>query len=340
MSEYKTYLLGENDIDFWNEYVDRSANGTIYHRYEWLKIAEDHTGMRFLPVAVNKGNALVCLIPLFHQKKYGFRIVLSPPNACAIPHLGPVFIIPSTNRYNYEKTYIEIFDVVIRFVEQKLGFDYIRIIHNPDIVDLRPYIWKKFSIKPNYTYIFDLSKSSEEIFDNFHKTTKTAIRRAQKYSSIFLSNDQKYIIDILSMVNKRYKEQNRIFKITENYINQLLDSTLSGNIEATAIVHNGSIIAGSIDLVDKVNMYGWIGSVKREENISGAGEYLLWININEYQKRGYLTYDIVGANTKHLYNHKAKYGARLVQYFVVSKSSGKGKMALELMKLFGKANND
>lgn len=340
MSEYRTYLLNENEIDIWDEYVDKSENGTIFHKYEWLKIAEEHTGMRLFPVAVYKGNSLVCLFPLFYQKRYGYRIILSPPNGCAIPHLGPVLIISASNRYNYEKTYIDIIDEILLFAEQKVGFDYVRIINTPELFDMRPYIWKKYKVKPNYTYIFDLKITSDEIFYSFHSSTKNAIRKTQKNTEISISYDRKYLYDTLSMVRIRYSDQNRKFKISDRYIEKLLNGAFTGNIESTTIMLNGNILAGTIDLSDGKNVYGWIGSVKRNGNISGGGEFLLWEKIKEYQNRGYTSYDIVGANTRHLCNHKAKYGARLVPYFVIDNSSGKGKIGLELMKLTGKANYD
>lgn len=340
MSEYKSYILSENEIDVWDEFVDKSPYGTIFHKYEWLKIAEEHAGMKFLPVAVNKGNTVVSLLPLFIKNKYGFRLLLSPPNSCAIPHLGPVFNIPATNRYVYEKTYINIIDAIIEFVEVKLGFDYIRIIHTPQIFDIRPYLWEKYNVNPNFTYILNLKNKNEEIYKKFYTSIRNNIKNAKKNRDILISHCMEHSYDTLSLVKERYSEQNRSFKVSENYIKNLMNSSFAQNIESVSLIHNGNLIAGTIDLMDRNHICSWLGTVNRKMNITGAGELLLWETLKEYRNKGYTTYDLVGANTRHLCDYKAKFGPDLVQYFVVYKASVKGKLALKLMNFYKKGSYD
>lgn len=334
MKEYKVYKLGDNIKEFWDEYINESVGGTIFHRYEWLKIAEKHSKMKFIPIAVNKGDKTVCILPLFYQKKYGIRILFSPPNGCGIPHLGPVFKIPSTNRYKYEKTYIDIIDELIQFMEKIIGYDYLRIIHTPDIIDMRPYVWNKYVVRPHYTYKFDITNNIQEIFNNFHSTTKNAIKKAINNNDIVISRDPKYLSDILALVKKRYKDQNRKFNISNNYLENLIDSSLSNNIESISIIHDENTIAGDIAITDRNFAYAWIGSVSRQKIIAGVGELVLWEKIKEYNERGYKSYDIIGANTRHICKHKAKYGANLVIYCVVQKVSLKGNVALTIMNNF------
>lgn len=340
MADYKAYILGENEIGFWDNYITRSSNGTIFHKFEWLKAAEEHSKMKLLPVAVSKGNHIVCLLPLFQKKKYGFKILLSPPNTCAIPYLGPILNIPSSNRYNFEQTYIDSIDEIMLFAEKSIGFDYLRLVHTPDIIDMRPYFWKNYYVQPNYTYTFDLTAKNEELYNSFHSSTKNAIKKALDNKDIVISRDTKYTRDILSLVRQRYAAQKRKFKVSDRYFDTIMSSSLSENIESIAIIHKDRTIAGDITLTDQHNAYAWIGSVSREDNFPGVGELVLWEEIKELTGRGFTTYDFVGANTKHIRKHKAKYGAQLVDYFVVHKTSMKGKIALDLMNVYGKDSDD
>ena len=336
MAEYKTYILGEKDKEFWDEFISESSNGTIFHRFEWLKAAEEHSKMKLLPVAVYKGNTVVSLVPFFKSKKYGLRILLSPPNSCGIPFLGPVLNIPASNRYKYEQTYIDTIDHMIQFLEDKIGFDFLRIVHTPDIVDMRSYNWKKYYVQPSYTYSFNLTADKESIYNGFHSSTKNALKKAMSNKEIVISKDKKYSSEILSLVDKRYKTQNRKFKVNKYYFEKLMSSSLSDCIESIAIVHNECTIAGDITLTDRKNAYAWVGSVNRDVSLPGVGELVLWEKIKEYIDRGFSAYDIVGANTRHLRKHKAKYGAKLVSYFVVQKSSMRGSIALKAMDMIGK----
>jgi hypothetical protein len=55
VSDYKSYILEEKDIGIWDDFIARSSNGTIFHRFEWLKAAEEHSKMQLIPLAVYKG---------------------------------------------------------------------------------------------------------------------------------------------------------------------------------------------------------------------------------------------------------------------------------------------
>jgi hypothetical protein len=332
VARYKTYILDGKITDIWDDFITKSQNGTIFHKLGWLKVLEDHAKMRFIPVAVNKGNSIVCLFPLFIKKMYGFRIVLSPPNSCGIPFLGPILNIPAKNRYNYENSYAEIIDEIILFAEKKIGFDYIRIIQTPELSDMRPYTWSNYYVQPGYTYKFDLTRGTADIYEIFHSSTKNAMMKALRKENLLISNDLKYIHDIRSLVAKRYEDQNKKFRISENYLRNLLGTSVSANIESIAIINNRCTVAGDITLTDRNRAYAWIGTVSRNENIPGAGELLLWNKITEYKQRGLSEYDFVGANTRHICKHKAKYGARLVPYFTAHKTSLKGKIALRLLR--------
>jgi lipid II:glycine glycyltransferase (peptidoglycan interpeptide bridge formation enzyme) len=197
---------------------------------------------------------------------------------------------------------------------------------------MRPYTWRNYYVQPGYTYKFDLTGSTGDIYDIFHTSIKNAMKKALRNENIYISNDHKYIYDILSLVAKRYKDQNKKFRISENYIRNLMGTSVSDNIESIAIINNRYTVAGDITLTDRNKAYAWIGTVSRDENIPGAGELLLWKKIMEYKQRGLTEYDFVGANTRHICKHKAKFGAKLVPYFTAHKTSLKGKIALKIMK--------
>ncbi len=340
MSEYRTYIVDEKDLGLWDDYISRSEGGTIFHRLDWLKAAADQSNTQLIPVAVSKGEDLVCLMPFFYKKKYGLKILLSPPNRCYVSYLGPVMNIISSNRYKYEWTYISILDEIIHFAERQIGFDYFRIIHPTAIQDMRPYVWKGYSFTPKYTYMFDLSGGHDKIYSEFNHAARKGLRKAANNGNISISRGQNHAYDVLSLAEKRSYDQNIQFRVHEEYFKKLMDSSFAINIESTAVMYNGNVIAGSIDLIDGNNVYAWIGAFNKEEGISGVGELVLWEKIKDFHKRGYKTFDIVDANIIRLCKHKSKYGADLVSYFEVYKTSLKGKIALGLMNKYKKRQND
>jgi hypothetical protein len=336
MSNYTVNILNDNETRFWNDFIEQSPYGTIFHKLEWLKAAEENSKSRFMPIGIKKGNHIVSILPLFLRKKYGVKLLMSPPDSCGIPHLGPVFRIPAANKYKQENTYLEVIDEIVRFAEVKIGFDYFRIVHPADIVDMRPYTWNRFTVRPVYTYKFDLSGGHEKIYNAFHKSTKNALNKASSSKDISISRDRKYAFEILSLVDKRYAEQNRKFRIGPEYFNALMSDSLKENIEPIAILHDNRVIAGDVTITDRKQAYAWIGSVSRDGEVRGVGELVLWEKLKEYAGRGFHSYDFVGANTRHICKHKSKYGADLVPYYEVHKTSHVGKMAINLLKLYEK----
>jgi hypothetical protein len=330
MSEYRTYIVDEKDLGFWDDYISRSEGGTIFHRLEWLKAAADHSHMKLMPVAVAKGKDIVCLMPLFFKKKFGLRILLSPPNRCGISYMGPVLNIPSSDRYKYEWTYISILDEIIHFAEKEIGFDYFRIIHTPAIKDMRPYVWKGYSFIPKYTYIVDLSKGYDTIHSAFSKAARNKLRKVPDNNHVSILRGPQHADAILSLAEERSHDQGIKFRIHAGYIQKLVESSFAANIESVAAMHEGKTIAGSIDLIDGKNVYAWIGSASKEEIVPGVGELILREKIKDFHNRGFTSLDLVDANIRRLCRHKSRYGADLVNYFEVYKTSLKGKIALGL----------
>ena len=333
MSEFRSLILPDQESDLWDNFINISDNATVFHQLSWLKTAEKHSQMKLLPLAVYKGTKLVCLCPLFLRQKYGFKVLLSPPNGCGIPFLGPVFNIPASNRYNFERTYSEILEEIISFSKNQIGYDYFGITHTPEIRDIRSYKNKGFLINPCYTYRFNLQKGQEWILNNFNRAARNILKKAKSYDKLSVSHETKNAYNILELLEIRYAEQNLKFKINQSYIDLLLAGPIKDNIEVISAICQNQVIAGDIVLVFKEKAYIWQRAVNREVNVAGTGELILWKKIKELIQRGVEYYDFVGANTPHICRHKSKYGADLVPYFDVVKTTLKGEIALNLLNI-------
>ncbi len=333
MSEFRSLILSDQESDLWDSFINISDNATVFHQLDWLKVAEKHSQMKLFLLVVYKGTKLVCLCPLFLSHKYRLKVLLSPPNGCGIPFLGPVFNIPASNRYNYERTYNEILEEIISFSENQIRYDYFGMTHTPEIRDIRSYKNKGFSINPCYTYRFNLQKGQEWILDNFNKAARNILKKAKSYEKLSVSHEKNNAYNILELLQTRYAEQNLTFKINHSYIDLLLASPIKDNIEVISAICQNHVVAGDIVLVFKEKAYVWQRAVKREDNVAGTGELILWEKIKELIQRGIEYYDFVGANTPHICRHKSKYGADLIPYFDVVKTTIKGKIALKLLNL-------
>jgi len=333
MSGYKIRILDEAESDTWDDFIDRCEGGTIFHKFAWLKAAGKHTKFSLIPLVVFKGDSLICAFPFFTKKNFSLKVILSPPNGCGIPYLGPVLALPASNQYKLEKFYFGLVDAIINFLKKVIGFDYIRIVLTPYISDTRPFIWNGLNVRPNYTYIISLKDDINIIFNNFDGRIRTMIRKFEKNKDCNIQKgDFEDFFKLLNIVQRRYKLQGIKYKVSKKYLSDLLDSNLSESFMFLGAFRNEELITGNILLRYKNNLHHWIGGVKVNENIAGINESIHWSAIKEHSQINLNHYELIGANTRHLCDHKSKYSPKLLPFYTVEGSTWKGRLGLGVFK--------
>src|SRR5665647_3548673 len=75
----------------WDQFVETSPQGSLFHKWDFLKTVERHSMHRFLPYGVYSGEELRCIFPFFIGRDHGLTVMNSPPPNTQIPYLGPAF---------------------------------------------------------------------------------------------------------------------------------------------------------------------------------------------------------------------------------------------------------
>lgn len=65
MSKVKVKIADENDLEKWDESVDSSVHGTIFHKLDWLHAAAEKTKTALLPLMGFRGQDAIALFPVF-----------------------------------------------------------------------------------------------------------------------------------------------------------------------------------------------------------------------------------------------------------------------------------
>ena len=84
-------VILEEEAGEWDDLVNKSPQGSIFHTWRWLKIVEKHTNSKLYPLIGMKGNTPIGIFPIFFKKK-SLNMVFSPPPGSAIPYLGPAIV--------------------------------------------------------------------------------------------------------------------------------------------------------------------------------------------------------------------------------------------------------
>lgn len=308
-----------NDKRLWDDFVDSSLNGTLFHKWDFLNIIEYHSGMKLVRYAIYKGDEMLALFPIYIGKKTILNMVMSPPFSY-VPYLGPIIKFGYAGLKQDKKELI-INSIVEEFSNEAriCSSDYIMIRTTPGFSDIRPFKWEGYEVDPYYTYIIDLNPKLDEIWMTFKKSCRKNISSLEGKVVIKKSRD----ISVLSDLTKsRFENQNINAPVGISY-SYLVDITekFKDNLDIYYLYDESSVSIITGLLIAKYNDHYliWIGNVRAD--LQGANEYLLWKLVKIAKAEGYKSFEIFGANTKRLCQFKSKFNPTLNMGFTISKRS-------------------
>ncbi|WOF16347.1 aminoacyltransferase [Methanoplanus sp. FWC-SCC4] len=316
-------VASEKDTELWDNIVESSPQGSIFHTMKWLKIAEKYSDCRLIPVIGYNNTVPIAILPLFYKKKLLLRMVFSPPPHVGIMYLGPVFVDYDSLKQNKKEIYYEKFQNELdKFIQQELRANYISIFLPPNLPDPRPFKWAGYEVEPTYDYHIDLSCGIEQIWQNFKKKIRVDVKKSLKQGVILEEGEHEEIDAINALLVKRYDDQNRQLSLPKEYLHEIYDS-FGDNVKVTVAKFDGKIVTGSIKLQYKDEVLSWIGSTKPYFDLSPSPNSLLsWEEIKEASEKNICHYIRMGtAGNQRLHSHFSKFDPDLRLRFNVKKAS-------------------
>ena len=328
MSNISITLASDETNKEWDNFIDSSEIGQIFHKTFWLKAAEKETKTELIRLIGHEDKRILFVFPIFVKKFINFRMAFSPPPRCLIPNMGLVLIKEKYHQNTFESKYFKICNEIDYFIKYRIRANFIRFIHPTGLHDMRPFVWTNYNIKPRYTYHISLKSNKEKIFNNFKSKTKNMIKRALKYHEIIINNgDKKNYFEIIEQVRKRYEEQGLRMPGSNEYFEFIYKELYERNqiiIKVARNNNNNKFVTGFIVLKYNKKILNWLGATPPKEDFKGINELIMWTVIRENINNELENYDLVGANTKHLCKFKSNFGPILKEYYEVEKADTKG----------------
>jgi hypothetical protein len=261
--EIQLKIAQEQDAQLWDRIVESSQQGTLFHSWKWLKIAEKHTQTQLYPLMGIKGETVIGILPIFLMKKFGISAAFSPPPSTAIPYLGPV--IDSYDKYKQSKK--ESMDKNFqRSVDHYLlnqlhcGFTSLALtIHH----DPRPYKWSNYHMEPVFDYHIDINRDISTIWQDMDANLKGHIKRTEKNGIIIESGSKNDLITIYDSLVRRYREQKKPVTVSKDYLIDLYDAFSPENLNIFVAKQHGEMVGGIITLSYKDRFLYWVGGAKQ-----------------------------------------------------------------------------
>lgn len=294
------------DKGAWDAFVDASPYGTLFHKWDFLKIMEKHSGHRLFTYGIYSGGELVCVFPLFRKSYPGFRLVSSPPPNIRATYLGFVLhgrygTLGQQERESFLQDIVSQIDGILARIKP----NYVYIQASPGFEDVRPFTWEGYSTKVGYEYAVDLSSSIEELWNGLSKDCRERIKVCRKLP---ITIKQGCDLDLFYTLAKGELKPRGTLWITDHtiaYLKDLMDE-FKDCMWIDFMYCGDEVVGTSLNYIYKDKFVGWIGNYKKN-----FGEYLEWDLISRAKAGGYRLYENPDANAKRLTQFKSKFNPAL-----------------------------
>jgi len=326
--------LKKEEYKIWDELVDLSPHGTIFHKSFWLTTCSELLNKKLKIYGYFENDQLVggCSLYIYKLKRF-FKMASSTIEMT--PYGGIVLVpSPSSKVREREKMYRDIIKSLCNAFDNE-HFDYIQITNSPDFVDIRPFTWNGWDSKIHYAYYLILEY---EIEKSISKKARNIIRKAIKNNiTVHKLNDPSIFHNLFLMT---FKRQNLNPPVTREFLEKIIGLLKSKDTGEMWIAETPSGEAASAEIViwDNKRAYRWSAASHTDFKNTGATSLLLYEIFQDLKNRGFKEIDLMAANTPQLAKFISSFNPELVPYYSVERKTNLikiGRNIYEMIKRCG-----
>jgi hypothetical protein len=302
----------------WDQFVETSPQGLLFHKWDFLKTVERHSQYQFLPYCVYSGEELRCIFPFFIARGRGLTRMLSPPPQTQIPYLGPAFdpSVQASRASNKEKIFEQATGELCGEID-KIAPNIVYFLTVPNFLDVRSFMWKNFRPYLWFTCAIDLEKSLDEIWASFSRDCRKMIKRVSAYSPEIQQTDD--VSALLDIWRPRFPELGiEVPLLSDRYLKELL-AAFPQDVTIYSVSIDGRLATATACCVMQKERYGyWIGGVNARKDLN-VNDYLTWEIAKRAKSEGFKKLDL-GPSDQRLLRYKTKFDPVLEPFLVVERT--------------------
>ncbi len=311
MSDILVRELESSEYIMWDDLVEKSPHGTVFHKSDWLAICKEVLNKNPRIYGCFQNNELIGGCSLFINKAAGVFKVAS--STCEMTPYGGIVIkeLPSTKIRKKEQESHKIMDSLRKFLCDR--FDSIKIRFSPDFLDLRPFTWNGWDSNILYTYYMDLQRDVDE---NISKNIKRDIKNAENEIKIRKLNDPKIYCDLQSMV---YGRQNLNPPAPAEFffrVFDLMESKTKGYMLVSE-TPSKEIVAAHVRLYDKDKIFAWAAASNPKFRANGYNTLLYYNEFKYLRNKNFRYMNMMAANTQRFTNFITGFNPKLIPHYSI-----------------------
>ncbi|HQJ74809.1 MAG TPA: GNAT family N-acetyltransferase [Bacteroidota bacterium] len=308
MKNIKLEKLSGNTNE-WEQFLSQIDNSTLFNSSLWGKIINQIFNISNEVIIFHNNGIILAGAIIYYKKRYFIKTITKPPLTL---YNGLLFNLPENqkNQKNIEIKH-EISNNFINYLSKEYKF--INFTTTIDFFDTRPFLWNKWIVLPQYTYILNL-EDEKNIWNGFSSSLRRKINNCLSYSPVISKND-----NVEKLIDLHFESYSR------NKIKPILDYDTFTNFVKLALENNiCDIYSISIDneihsmralLKWKDIIYDWIAGTETKYRNYNSTHFLLWELLKKYSNDNKRLFDFMGANTKSISDFKRLFGGELKEYY-------------------------
>jgi len=309
-------FLDKTEYGKWDEFVDSSANGTVFHKCWYIESLAQ--GYQFKLLVIKEDNKIIAGIPLCIKKRMNYSFILSPS---LVSRQGIVFRKAAEEVSEYKKqTQLKEMSEMIAAELKKYSF----FMQNftAEYQDWQPFMWEGYRADVAYTYILDGLKDQERLQQNYSSKLRNTNKKAEKMEIKVVKDNN--INAFIALYKQTFSRQGLENPVSEKLLRGLFERSFENYSGAIYFARDkeGNDHSAAFILFDKKRAYYLLSGSDPKYRSSGAGSLLL-AEIIRLCSDCCDQFDFEGSNIPAIEKHFRSYGGKLTPYFRISKANAK-----------------
>jgi hypothetical protein len=313
----------------WDQLVEDSPQGTIFHRSVWLNTCGRLLGQDVRIFGCFQNDKLVGGCSFFVRNIFGLLRIAS--SICPMTPYGGVVLSIDKSGPDQENSSMEIMKLVCQAMIA-YEYDCTKLVNSPGLVDIRAFTWNGWNSGVRYAYCLDTGSDFQTWVS---PKAMSNIRRAMRAGIVVRQSNN--ISEYCRLFALTFQRQGIKPPVSESFLAQMFDllrQQRSGEmwIAETA---SGDIASAEILVWDHKRAYAWSAASDTELRKTGAPSLLLYQEFEELKRRGVKEYNLMSANFPRLASFNSSFNPRLVPYYEVEKHNLRFSIARKIAVFLG-----
>jgi hypothetical protein len=297
--------LDPTEYDQWDAFVDQTPQGMVFNKSFWLQAHADVLGADMAVYGCYRKDQLVAGCALYFKTLAALRIITTPPGT---PYMG-ILIQPRQTNDSARRLRHNL-DVTAHLAAAiKSDFDRALLINHPGLIDVRPFLWQKWSVNVLYTFIVDLNT----VIDAPPKV-RSKLRKAQRLGiEVRPSNDIDAFHDIWA---KTFYKQNSVPRFSREALAKIFSRLRAHHCCRLYLAFDGDdqSISGRVVVWSGRKASAWLLGTNPAYLSTGVTPLLFWHTFQDL-KGEFDTFDMFGSNIESIARFKSEFGGELTPYY-------------------------